>query len=151
MHFWFLVYINTVNEYVCGCVVHWCVYMCMTDHLFWKILLPQKGAVVSTINYNLKDQTTLLRREKSAKYKQAVKWKTTSVFICFSQRWPHLVILTENDFEWLSRVKKDRLTCHLFPRGGLQCKNVEMWTSRDSTYTHWLLPILHHILFLKGL
>lgn len=72
-------------------------------------------------------------------------------YICVHLFQPHLVILTENDFEWLSRVKKDRLTCHLFPRGGLQCKNVEMWTSRDSTYTHWLLPILHHILFLKGL
>lgn len=83
-----------------------CVYVCMTDHLYWKMPWPQKGTVVSAIHYDSKDQTPLLRREESARYKQAVKWKTTSVFICFNQRWPHLVILTENYFQSLQRVKK---------------------------------------------
>lgn len=94
------------SKQVCVCEVLWYVYVCLTDYLYWKMPWPQAGAVVSAINYNSKDQTPLLRREESARYKQAVKWKTTSVFICFSQRWPHLVILTENYFHSLQRVKK---------------------------------------------
>lgn len=94
---------RTVNEYVC--LAHWHVYVFLTDHLYWKMPWLQKLVVVSAIYYHLKDQTPVLLGEESAKYKQAIKWKTTSVFICFSQRWPHLVIFTEKDFQSLQRVK----------------------------------------------
>ena len=39
-------------------------------------------------------QASLLE-EEFAIHKQPVKWKTTSVAICFPERQPHLVILSE--------------------------------------------------------
>ena len=56
--------------------------------------LATKGCGLSEPLKHERTRPALLEKE-FARYKQSVKWKTTSVSICFSERWPDLAVLAE--------------------------------------------------------